>query len=247
MKKKPLIAVTSNSHRLFNGQMVFQEYSRYLKIVEEKIDAASVLLPVFGNDMKTDTYIEKFDGVLFTGSVSNVHPKYYDEESYEGNILDETRDITNFHLLSKLLQSNIPLLFICRGIQELNVHLGGSLHQKIWEVDGKSDHRRVTNIPYDISCHPSHDITIKDGGLFAKKCDITKKYKVNSLHGQAISKKADSLFVEAVSNDDVIEAASLPSRHGYTCAVQWHPEFNAVKHDFINQVIWDSFYEAVYS
>jgi putative glutamine amidotransferase len=169
--------------------------------------------------------LDSIDGLLFTGSPSNVAPKQYGGPApREGVLQDEHRDATALPLLKGAIDAGKPVLCICRGFQELNVALGGSLHQHLQEVQGRSDHRSRDTDPPDVQYGPAHPVHVSAGGMLAQMT-AQETFSVNSLHSQGIDRLAPGLRAEAVAPDGQIEAVSLPSAKGFLFAVQWHPEW----------------------
>ena len=172
----------------------------------------------------------RLDGLLLTGSPSNVHPSHYGAEPSDPEILyDPERDATTLPLIREAIRRDLPILAICRGIQELNVALGGTLHQRVHEVPGRHNHRSrrdSSDGPYG----PAHRVTLTAGGLLASLAGAPE-VKVNSLHSQGIDRPAVSLRIEAVAPDGQIEAVSLPEAR-FVVGVQWHPEYKAVDDPF---------------
>jgi putative glutamine amidotransferase len=167
------------------------------------------------------------DGVCLTGSPSNVHPRHFDEVVHDRNLpLDTVRDDWTLPLVPRVLARGMPLFAICRGCQELNVALGGSLHQAVQEQPGLHDHRARDDQPAHTQYGPAHPVDVAPGGLLATLVG-TASFHVNSLHGQGIKRLAAGLRVEATAPDGVIEAVSLPGASGFNLGVQWHPEWQA--------------------
>jgi putative glutamine amidotransferase len=137
---------------------------------------------------------------------------------------DENRDATTLPLLEAAIAAGKPVLCVCRGFQELNVALGGTLLQHVHEIDGRIDHRENTSAPLDEQYGPAHDVQVLEGGLLSKIVD-ERTFKVNSLHSQGIDRLAASLHADAVAPDGTIEAVSLPNAKGFTLGLQWHPEW----------------------
>ena len=140
--------------------------------------------------------------------------------------------------------SGVPVLGICRGIQEINVAFGGSLHPYLWEVEGKHDHRMPQTDVLEDRFAPRHSVTLTPGGYFAKIADAAEVDEsniiVNSLHSQAIDRLADGLVVEALSQDGVIEGVSMPGAATFVVGVQWHAEFRVLNHPF-NRALYAEF------
>ena len=174
-----------------------------------------------------DALLDIADGVLLTGSPSNVHPSHFSEDVHNAALpLDLDRDAWTLPLVPKAIDRGIPFFAICRGTQETNVALGGSLHQAVHELDGHMDHRDRDEDPADVQYAPKHAVDILPGGLLARLLQ-TECVQVNSLHGQAVNRLAPGLRVEARAPDGVIEAFSKPDAAGFNLAVQWHPEWQA--------------------
>jgi putative glutamine amidotransferase len=174
-----------------------------------------------------DELLALADGLLLTGSPSNVHPSHFDEGVHNPDLpLDTARDAWTLPLIPKALALGVPLLAICRGSQETNVALGGSLHQAVQEVAGFKDHRADDSAAVEVQYAASHSVEVEPGGLLARVLDRSR-FHVNSLHGQAVNRLAPGLVVEARSPDGVIEAFSQPEAPAFNLGVQWHPEWLA--------------------
>ena len=174
-----------------------------------------------------DALLDLADGLLLTGSPSNVHPSHFDEGVHDPALpLDTERDAWTLPLIPKALARGVPLLAICRGAQETNVALGGSLHQAVHDVPGCNDHRADDAAPVEVQYGLSHSVAVEPGGVLARVLDRSR-FEVNSLHAQAVKRLADGLRVEARAPDGVIEAFSQPAAPGFNLCVQWHPEWLA--------------------
>ena len=174
-----------------------------------------------------DALLALADGLLLTGSPSNVHPSHFDEGVHNPDLpLDTARDAWTLPLIPQALARGVPLFAICRGTQETNVALGGSLHQAVQEVPGFKDHRADDSAAVEVQYAASHGVEVEPGGLLARVLDRSRVH-VNSLHGQAVNRLAPCLAVEARSPDGVIEAFSQPDAPGFNLCVQWHPEWLA--------------------
>jgi putative glutamine amidotransferase len=142
-------------------------------------------------------------------------------------------------LIRRALERAVPLFAICRGFQELNVALGGTLHQHVEEVPGRMDHRAAKTDDFAPKIAPAHPIAITPGGQLHRLLGCTEA-EVNSLHGQGIDRLAPGLRVEAVAPDGQIEAASVIDAPGFVCAVQWHPEAHA-RENPLSAKLFDAF------
>lgn len=169
--------------------------------------------------------LSTLDGVMLTGSYSNLNPSYYQQ----GYILsddqrDPQRDASNWQLIKKLLDAKLPILGICRGFQELNVYFGGSLHHRVHEVEGMQDHREDKLQDLESQYGYAHTVTLNSKGLLTKWFAPRQAIQVNSIHMQGIDKLGKNLQVEAVADDGLVEAFSHPD-YPFLLAVQWHPEW----------------------
>lgn len=191
-----------------------------------------------------DELLEFADGILLTGSPSNVHPIYFGEAVHDPALpLDLDRDRLTLGLIPRALEMGVPLIAICRGFQEVNVALGGSLHQAVHETAGYTDHRDDESLSLDVRYGTlRHDVTVEPGGLLARVVGDTP-FRVNSLHGQGIKKLAPGLRVEARAHDGLIEAFSKPDAPAFNLGVQWHPEWMAAANP-VSVKLFDAFGQA---
>jgi putative glutamine amidotransferase len=194
--------------------------ARYAQTVLDGVGALPVLIPPLGEAMLS--LLDSLDGLLAPGSPSNVHPSFYaGGESETPDFHDLERDRTTLPLIRAAIARGVPVLAICRGIQELNVAQGGTLVQRVHALDAKMDHRGGPG-PDEKRFDPKHPLAIS--GSLAQIVG-TDRIEVNSLHGQAIDRLGDGLVVEARAPDGTIEAVAMPSAPGWVLGVQWHPEW----------------------
>ena len=184
-----------------------------------------LIVPALEDGNDTDAILDRVDGVLVCGSASNVHPSLYGKEARESDgPFDPARDATSLPLIRRALDRGIPMLAICRGIQELNVALGGTLASEIQEQPGIWDHRKPPNVDRDTMYSIRQSVIVKEGSCLARVLG-PGEVQVNSLHRQAISDTAPRLQVEAVAEDGTIEAVSVIDAKAFAVGVQWHPEY----------------------
>lgn len=211
--------------RVFDGMAVHQANDEYVAAVREGAGALPLLIPSSEAPLSIADVLAAVDGLVFTGAPSNVAPSHYGSTARPGTELDEMRDATTLPLLRAAIAAGKPVLAICRGFQELNVALGGSLHQHVHEIAGRFDHREPQDAATrDMEYAPAHAIAITAGGLLASLSGLSEAV-VNSLHHQGIDRLAKDLAVEAVAPDSQIEAVSMPGAKGFLLGVQWHPEW----------------------
>lgn len=202
---------------------------KYVDGVLDGARALPFLIPALGGRIDVDRVLDRLDGVLLTGSPSNVAPKIYGGPPPRADDqADPARDQTTLPLLRRAIARGVPLLAICRGIQELNVGLGGTLHQHVAEVPGRFDHRSDKSRPRSERYGPCHEIEIAPDGLLAALLGSAETISINSLHAQGIDRLADDLVVEATASDGTIEAVSMKKARGFVLGVQWHPEWQVL-------------------
>lgn len=198
---------------------------KYLTALVDAAGALPWIVPATGDGPLLDELLNRIDGLFLTGSYSNVEPHHYGgDPSRPGTLHDPHRDATMLPLLLKALDAQVPLFAVCRGYQELNVVLGGTLHQHVEEVPGYHDHRENPDEPLDVQYGPSHDVQLVDGGLLHRLVGKDRA-AVNSLHAQGVRTLADGVTVEAVADDGLIEAFTVDAHGDFALAVQWHPEW----------------------
>jgi len=177
------------------------------------------------------------DGVLLTGSPSNVHPSHFGEAVHDPSLpLDPARDAWTLPLIRQALAMGLPLFAICRGTQETNVALGGSLHQAVQDVGSFQDHRAASGQPAAVQYADAHSVQVLPGGRLAQIVGRTS-FAVNSLHGQAVNRLAPGLRVEAVAPDGIVEAFSVETAPGFSLCLQWHPEWQAASNPVSMQLL----------
>jgi putative glutamine amidotransferase len=197
----------------------------YLEAVVARSGATPLILPAFGPRIDFDAVLDRVDGVVCTGSRSNVHPSLYGVEATEAmGPFDPERDATTLPLIRRAIERGVPLLCICRGLQELNVALGGSLLSEVQEHEGRMDHRAPDTDLQEARFAIRHPVAVTAGGCLGRIVGAGE-IAVNSLHRQAINHLAPSLVVDAVAEDGTIEAVSVADAPGFVLGVQWHPEF----------------------
>ena len=224
-KNKPVIGVIADS--VYQDNMRLSSTGKkYMEGLTAVADVLPVVIPSTP-DTDVDAYLELIDGLMLTGSMTNVHPSHYGVKSSNAHEpYDEFRDQTAFAFIHACLARAIPLLGICRGFQEINVALGGSLVAAVHEVDGRLDHREPETPDRDIKHADRHMVTFPQGGLFHGWTG-KKSFKTNSLHRQAVDSLSDRLKIEAVCEDGTIEGVSVIDAPAFAVAVQWHPEYEA--------------------
>lgn len=228
---RPLIGIPAD-RRMVGAHPFHMVGEKYARAVLDAAGAAPVLIPALAEELRFDELLERLDGLLFTGSPSNVEPHHYQgPPSAPGTLHDQARDATTLPLIQKAVEEGVPVLGICRGFQEMNVAFGGTLHQKLHEVPGYLDHRDDESQPLEVQYGPAHDVTLEPGGVL-RSLASSDRLRVNSLHSQGIERLGEALAVEARAPDGVIEAFRVRAARQFALAVQWHPEWKVMSNPF---------------
>lgn len=208
---------------------------KYIRALCLAAAVTPVLLPSLQPALPAEDWLDRVDGLLLTGAVSNIEPQHYGgAPSWPGNLHDPARDAAALSLLQAALARDLPVLAICRGFQELNVALGGTLHQRVYAVPGLMDHREDPDAPVEHQYGPAHPVRLVQGGWLADWAGADA-ITVNSVHGQGVDRLAAGLWVEARADDGLIEAARSPA-HAFVLGVQWHPEWRVTENPFHHRI-----------
>lgn len=239
----PLIGITACTKQTsdFAKHMVGAEY---IEAIASACESIPVLIPALGADLDIAGLLERLDGILLTGSPSNVDPARYGTlPEISSMALDPARDATSFPLIQQALARGVPLFGICRGFQELNVALGGSLHQFVHLQAGMMDHRWHDTDPLEVQYRLAHSVALVPGGILQNLLGGQETIQVNSLHWQGIKDLSPALMVEAFAEDGLVEAVSVRGAPAFALAVQWHPEYQALENP-ISMALFGAFAEA---
>lgn len=224
MKSRPVVLVPACNRML--GRHAFHVVGRkYVDAV--RLAGCLPLVVPWAEPEEIGELLSHAHGVLLTGSPSNVHPSHFGEALHDAALpLDPARDRWTLPLVRTALDIGLPLFGICRGFQEVNVALGGSLHQAVHEQPGHHDHRDAPDAEVGVAYGPAHPVEAVSGGLLERITGLTH-FDVNSLHGQGVNRLAPGLRVEARAPDGLVEAFSIPEPDAFALCVQWHPEWQA--------------------
>ena len=231
MGAKPVVGIPAD-RRQIDPHPFHVVGEKYATAIRDGADAIPFLIPALGNSIDVETVLQRVDGILLTGSPSNVEPHHYEgEESRPGTLHDPHRDETTLPLAHMALDKGVPVFALCRGFQELNVVLGGTLHQHVHEVEGYHNHRENPDDSLDEQYGPAHEVHLVEGGLLRHLAG-TDTVKVNSLHSQGVARLADDVTVEAVADDGLIEGFHVDGAKYFALALQWHPEWKVTENEF---------------
>lgn len=243
---KPVIGVMAD-RKTGSAQPLHAVQEKYLEAVGAGAGAIALILPAqiaqpgaaFADPGDVEAVLDLLDGLCLTGSVSNIEPRQYGAALADAaSPADPARDAAALALARGAVARGLPLLGLCRGFQEINVALGGSLHQAVHEVPGLHDHREDRAAPLATQYGPAHEVRFAPGGmlhLFTGQ----ERAMVNSLHGQGIERLAEGLVRDAEAPDGLIEAFRSEGE-GFVLGVQWHPEW-AFRDNAVSLAIFRAF------
>ena len=222
---QPLVGVSASRGTAESDHPVHRCSEKYLQAVVDPAGCTPIVLPAFADHPLLDTLAWRIDGLLLTGGAANVEPRHYDgSPSVEGTRHDPHRDEAMLPLIRRCIERGVPVLGLCLGIQEINVALGGSLHQRIADMEGRFDHRMRRDVDQNRRYRPAHSVRIEPGGLLHGLLD-ERELLVNSLHAQGLDRLGAGIRIEAVAPDGIIESISVDDTPGFVLGVQWHPEW----------------------
>jgi putative glutamine amidotransferase len=244
--KRPVVGVIGSAH-IVEGKFTAQRVGeRPLRAVAETVGALPLIFAGTPEITDIGALLDTVDGILLTGARANVHPSHFgQDENPAHEPYDRGRDAIALALIEACVARGVPLFGICRGLQEMNVAFGGSLHPEIRDLPGRMNHR-MPRLPNG-EPHPDievifadrHDVRLKPGGVFAKLLGA-ETIRVNSLHGQGILKPGKRVVVEGIAEDETIEAIAIAQAPGFALGVQWHAEHEADRNP-INRTLFKAF------
>jgi putative glutamine amidotransferase len=250
MRRKPVVGVIGNVSRLENRFQVQLVGERNLRAVAQVAGALPLMFASCPEITDIGALLDTVDGIVLTGARANVHPtRFNTEPDKRHEPYDLSRDEVALALAEACVMRGVPLFGICRGLQEMNVAFGGSLHPEIREIPGRMNHRMPRLENGEIHPDPTvvfadrHEVSLVPGGAFATilGCD---KIKVNSLHGQGILEPGRRVVIEGVAEDGTVEAIRIADAPGFALGVQWHAEYDPHRNP-INRALFEAFGEAL--
>ncbi|NIX75026.1 gamma-glutamyl-gamma-aminobutyrate hydrolase family protein [Microvirga terricola] len=225
-EKRPLLGVIA-CNRTVGEEIAASVMRRYLQAAARHMEASLVIVPSLPDYIDAPRLASTIDGILLTGSPSNIAARHYEGECADAEgPFDEDRDEVVKRLLEEVIKAGKPALGICRGLQEINVALGGTLRRDLATNDTFIPHHAPPEANLDAMFSCKHDVRLKGGGVLAQMYDAPSII-VNSVHYQGINRLAPDLHVEATAPDGLIEAVSARIGSSSILAVQWHPEWQA--------------------
>jgi putative glutamine amidotransferase len=241
----PVVGIIGNHYLINDDYPVHASGDMNAWAVREVSDALPIIILPDQNLAPIDDIIETCDGFVFTGGRPNVHPKEYGEERTEAHgVMDEKRDGLALPLIRALVERGQPLLAICRGFQELNVAMGGSLYPEIRDLPGRENHRMPAEGTLAEKFALRHEVNLTPGGKFAQLFGADT-VQTNTLHGQGIKNPGPRIIIDGYAADGTPEAIFVSEAKGFALGVQWHPEYCASE-DPVSRPLFAAFGKAVH-
>ncbi len=240
---RPVIGIIGNSH-LINDDYVVQAAGQInLDAVRQAADGLPMIVPADPTVVSIEDLMATCDGFVFTGGRPNVHPEEYGEEPTEAHgAFDRARDRLVLPLIRACVAQGQPIFGICRGFQEVNVAMGGTLYPEIRDLPGRDNHRMPPDGTLEEKFAMRHAIRFAEGGVFHRLMGA-QEVMTNSLHGQGIKEPGQRIVVDGHAPDGTPEAIYVADAPGFTLSVQWHPEWNAAG-DPVSGVLFSAFGDA---
>ena len=236
----PVIGIISNQHTIHEEYHIYGAGLINTEAVARVAGALPLIVPADPVAARVEDLVEACAGFVFTGGRANVHPEEYGEEATEAHgTFDRGRDQVALPLIRALVERGQPFLGICRGFQEVNVALGGSLYPEIRELPGRDNHRMPPDGTLEEKFALRHEVTFTEGGPFHRLLGA-EKVMTNTLHGQGIKKPGERIVIDGRAPDGTPEAIYVDGAPGFTYSVQWHPEWQA-DIDPVSRPIFEAF------
>jgi putative glutamine amidotransferase len=248
---KPVVGVIGNAHVINDRHSVQIVGQKNMRAIAEVAGAVALMFAATPDITDVDALLAAVDGILLTGGRANVHPSFFGvEPTPKHEPYDQERDATALALIKASVERGVPLFGVCRGLQEMNVAFGGSLHPEIRELPGRMNHRMPRLANGEIHPDPNvvfadrHEVRLAPGGAFARLLGC-ESIRVNSLHGQGILEPGGRIVVEGVAEDGTIEAIRIADAPAFALGVQWHAEYDPQTNP-INRTLFEAFGHALH-
>ena len=233
---RPRIGIIGNAYLINDQYPAYAAGEMNVEAVAQVCDCTPVIVPTDPRFVQTADLLEMCDGFVFTGGRANVHPEEYGEEPTEAHgTFDRARDRVALPLIRALVERGQPMLAICRGFQEVNVAMGGSLYPEIRDLPGRDNHRMPPDGTLEEKFELRHWVGFTPGGPFAQILGADRAF-TNTLHGQGIEEAGPRVVIDGRAEDSTPEAIYVKDAPGFAMAVQWHPEWNAAQDQTSNKL-----------
>ncbi|MCM2560816.1 gamma-glutamyl-gamma-aminobutyrate hydrolase family protein [Lutimaribacter sp. EGI FJ00015] len=241
---RPVVGIIGNTHLINDTYPTHAGGTMNSEAVATVADCVPLIVPADPRFLSVEELLETCDGFLLTGGRPNVHPAEYGHEPTEAHgDFDRARDAITLPLVRACVESGQPFLGICRGFQEVNVAMGGTLHPEIRDIPGRQNHRMPPDGTIEEKFALRHKVTLTEGGVFHRLFGASE-VMTNTLHGQGILTAGRRIVIEGHAPDGTPEAVYVKDAPGFTLSVQWHPEWDAAN-DPVSRPLFTAFGDAV--
>ncbi|MFK7743419.1 MAG: gamma-glutamyl-gamma-aminobutyrate hydrolase family protein [Roseobacter sp.] len=241
--KRPVIGIISNSYLMNDEYPVHAGGTMNSTAVAQVAECMPLLIPSDPKLVSVSDLLETCDGFLFTGARPNVHPEEYGEDETPAHgAFDRDRDAIALPLIQACVERGQPFFGVCRGFQEVNVAMGGTLYPEIRELPGRMNHRMPPDGTLDEKFELRHQVEFRNGGVFHQLLG-DQAVMTNTLHGQGIKTSGSRVVIDGHAPDGTPEAIYIEGASGFTLSVQWHPEYKAAE-DPVSRKLFGSFGDA---
>ncbi|MEI4261630.1 gamma-glutamyl-gamma-aminobutyrate hydrolase family protein [Roseovarius sp. D0-M9] len=241
--KRPVIGIIGNQHVIEDRYPVHFVGRMNIEAVTQVAGGMPYIVPADPALVSVDELMEVCDGFVLTGARANIHPDHYGEDPTEAHgAFDPARDAITLPLVRACVERGQPIFGLCRGFQEINVAMGGTLHPEIRDLPGRDNHRMPPEGTLEEQYALRHLVSFADGGVFHRLMGA-REVMTNTLHGQGIKTAGARIVVEGHAPDGTAEAIHVSGAPGFALAVQWHPEWKASE-DPVSRPLFAAFGEA---
>lgn len=238
--RRPVVGIIGNSHLINDTYPTHAGGVMNSEAVSEVAQCLPLLIPSDPRLISVAELLDVCDGFLLTGGRPNVHPEEYGErETPAHGEFDRARDAVVLPLVRACVERGQPFLGVCRGFQEVNVALGGTLYPEIRDLPGRMNHRMPPDGTLEEKFALRHKVSFTDGGVFHRLMGAAE-VMTNTLHGQGIKTPGARIVIDGVASDGTPEALYVEGARGFTLSVQWHPEWQAA-HDPVSRPLFEAF------
>lgn len=241
---RPIVGIIGNMNLLNDEYPVHAGGTMNSAAVAQVAGCLPLLIPTDPRFVSVDELLGACDGFLLTGGRPNVHPEEYGEAATEAHgAFDRCRDAITLPLVRACVERGQPFLGICRGFQEVNVAMGGTLHPEIRDLPGRMNHRMPPDGSLEEKFALRHVVRFGEGGPFRRLFGAAE-VMTNTLHGQGVMTAGKRIVIDGWAPDGTAEALYVADAPGFTLSVQWHPEWNAAT-DPVSRPLFTAFGDAV--
>ncbi len=242
--QRPIVGIIGNQHLINDQYPAHAGGSMNSEAVACVSGCLPLLVPADPRFVSVNELLDTCDGFLLTGGRPNVHPEEYGEAETEAHgAFDRARDAITLPLVRACVERGQPFFGICRGFQEVNVAMGGSLYPEIRDLPGRMNHRMPPDGTLEEKFALRHTVRFTEGGVFHRLLGA-QEVMTNTLHGQGIKRPGARIVVDGHAPDETPEAIYVQGARGFTLSVQWHPEWDAAN-DPVSRPLFRAFGEAV--